>query len=199
MYLRRVHDMDTFQMESCVRGYSNMVFTHVRTRAYTNCSLLKYFRAFNFHHLRKISRSTVYKCTCTCMWVCVCISLCVCCVLCVTSYYVQCPATVWSLWLLFLTWVLLDINASIFTGNVHPYTYKHENSWKSQDTHVYSYVTTWGHVVFSLLVLPDLVSTNAFLFSKRNWALSIVQWVLCNWAFAWKPFRHWAWYTWVYA
>ena len=40
----------TFQMESCARGYFNMVFTCVRILTYTNCSLQKKFRAFNFYY-----------------------------------------------------------------------------------------------------------------------------------------------------
>ena len=43
---RRVRDMDTFQMESCIRGYFSTVFTHIHIRAYTKNS-----RTFNFCHL----------------------------------------------------------------------------------------------------------------------------------------------------
>ena len=42
--------MDTFQMESCVRSYFNMVFIHIYIHAYTNCSLLKNIHTFNFCH-----------------------------------------------------------------------------------------------------------------------------------------------------
>ena len=44
-------DMDTFQMDSCVRGYYNTILTHVCTGAYANCSPQENFCAFNFHHL----------------------------------------------------------------------------------------------------------------------------------------------------
>ena len=50
-YLQRVCNMDTFQMESCIRGYLNEAFTYVRTCVYTNCSPSKIFYMFNFHHL----------------------------------------------------------------------------------------------------------------------------------------------------
>ena len=38
-YLRRVGDMDTFQMESCGRGYCNTVFTHMYMYAHV-CILI---------------------------------------------------------------------------------------------------------------------------------------------------------------
>ena len=39
---KNVCNMDTFQMESGVRGYFNTVFTHIRACVHTNCSLLKW-------------------------------------------------------------------------------------------------------------------------------------------------------------
>ena len=60
----RLCNVDKFQTDFCVPGYSNTVFTHVRTRAYTKCSQLKNSQVFKLSPPVKIQQFMVYS---TCM------------------------------------------------------------------------------------------------------------------------------------